>query len=182
MMKDDYVIVLDFLPHGKPGDRKAEPVAQVMGEKFFNLLEIIIKDDVVIKIRDKLYVGEDKRDQVKYIRGRIDYSSLTNFAKNEIEQVISDLVNTDEKRFVNFFNKASPVTNRLHTLELLPGVGKRHLWDIISERKKKSFENFKEVQDRIKMLPDPKRMVIKRILQELQDVDRHRLFVGSGFI
>ena len=42
--KDSYVIVLDFLPHGRPGDRRAEPIAQAIGEKFFNLLEIVIKD------------------------------------------------------------------------------------------------------------------------------------------
>ena len=55
MMKDDYAIVLDFLAHGKAQDRKAEPIAQAIGEKFFNLLEIVLKDGLTIKIGDKLY-------------------------------------------------------------------------------------------------------------------------------
>ncbi len=177
--KDDYVIVLDFLPHGRPGDRKAEPLAQAIGEKFFNLLEIIIKDGVAIKPKDKLYIGGDKREEVKYIRSRIDYRQLTNFSKTELESTIKDLITSNEEKFVDFFNRAGPLTTRLHSLELLPGIGKRHMWEIINERKKKPFENFTDLKQRVSMLPDPNKMIIKRILDELQSKDRHRLFVAS---
>ncbi len=178
MMKDEYAIVLDFLPHGKPGDRKVEPIVQALGEKFFNLLEVVIREGTEIKPKERIYIGEEKRDKVKYIRGRISYNELTNFAKNELEEVILEQINKDEKRFVNIFNVAGPISTRMHALELLPGIGKKHLWDIIRERRKKPFENFKELQERIEMLPDPKRMIIKRILNELEGKDRHRLFVG----
>lgn len=177
--KDDYIIVLDFLPNGKPTDRKAEPVAQGIGEKFLNLLEVAIKDGVSLKANDRVYVGDDKRDQVKYIRGRISYDELTNYAKNMVVEIVTTIVDKDEKRFVNFFNKASPVTTRLHSLELLPGIGKKHMWDIVSERRKKPFETFKEVQERVPMLPDPKKIVIKRIIEDLEGKDRYKLFVGS---
>ncbi len=177
--KDDYIVVLDFLPNGKPTDRKAEAVAQGIGEKFLNLLEVAVKEGVTLKAGEKLYVGDDKRDQVKYIRGRIGYSELTNYAKNMIPEIVTGLVNADEKRFVNFFNKAGPVTTRLHSLELLPGIGKKHMWDIIGERRKKPFETFKEVQDRVPMMSDPKGMVIKRILKDLDESDRYKLFVGN---
>jgi len=180
MVKDDYVIVLDFLPHGKPGDRKVEAIAQALGEKFFNLLEIVKRDDVIIKPKDRIYTGEDKRDQVQYIRGRIGYSELTNYAKNEVESIIQELVDKDEKRFVNFFNLAGPITTRLHSLELLPGIGKKHMWDIINQRKTKQFENFEDLQKRVEMLPDPKKTVIKRIMDELEGKDRYRLFVAGG--
>lgn len=182
MTKDEYAIVLDFLPHGKANDRRAEPLAQAIGEKFFNLLEIIIREDVTTKPGDKIYIGEEKRDKVKYIRGRVNYDELTNFAKNELENTIVDFINKDEKRFVNFFNVAGPITTRLHSLELLPGIGKKHLWDLINERKKKPFDTFQELQDRVKMLPDPKRIVIRRIINELEEKDRYRLFVGSDRI
>lgn len=182
MMKDDYIIVLDFLPQGKPGDRKAEPIVQGLGEKFFNLLEVVLKEDVKVKPRDRIYVGEEKREEVQYIRGRITYNDLTSFAKTELEQVILDLISKDEKRFVDFFNKAGPVTTRFHSLELLPGVGKKHMWQIISERRRKAFESFKELQDRVEMLPDPKKIIIKRIMEELEGKDRYKLFVASGIV
>lgn len=180
--KDDFIIVLDFLPHGKPNDRKAEPVAQGIGEKFLNLLEVSVKDGITLKSNDKLYVGDDKRDQVKYIRGRIGYDELTNYAKNMVNEIVTDLVNKDEKRFINFFNKAGPVTTRLHSLELLPGIGKKHMWDIVGERRKRPFDDFKDLQTRIPMLADPKKMVIKRIIEDLEGKDRYRLFVGSPLL
>lgn len=177
--KDDYIIVLDFLPHGKPNDRRAEPVVQGLGDKFFNLLEVALKDGISVKIKDKIYVGEEKREEVKYIRGKIRYDELTSYAKSITEEVINELIAADEKRFVDFFNKAGPITNRMHTLELLHGIGKKHLWCIIEERKKKPFETFKELQERVEMLPDPKKMVIKRIIDELEAKDKHRLFVAT---
>ena len=182
MMKDEYAIVLDFLPHGKPTDRKPEPIAQVLGEKFFNLLEVVVKEGEKVKVGDRIYIGTEKRDKVKYIRGRISYDDLTSLAKDELEMILEEIIGKDEKRFANFFNLAGPITTRLHSLELLPGIGKKHMWDIIDERKKKKFESLKELQERIKMLPDPKRMVIRRIIDELKGKDRYRLFVGVGLI
>jgi putative nucleotide binding protein len=132
-----------------------------------------------VKPKDRLYIGNEKRDEVKYIRGRIKYNELTSFARSELEGIISEFVTKEEKRFVDFFNKAGPVTTRLHTLELLPGIGKKHLWDIITQRKKKPFESFKELQERISMLPNPKRMIVRRIIDELEEKDRYRLFVSS---
>jgi len=177
--KDDYVIVLDFLPRGKPTDRKAEPVAQVIGEKFFNTLEIVIKDGISLKTGDRIYIGADKREQVKYIRARIDYDELTNFSKSELENVVKDMMLRDEKRFIDFFNRAGPVTTRLHSLELLPGIGKKHMWGILEERKKKPFESFDDLRQRVEMLPDPHKIVIRRVLDELEGKDKYKLFVAT---
>ena len=132
-----------------------------------------------VKTKDKLYIGDNKRDEVKYIRSRIDYNALTSFSKAEIENIVKELIAADEKRFVDFFNRAGPITTRLHSLELLPGIGKRHMWDIIKKRRLKPFETFDDLKTRVAMLPDPKKMIVKRILDELQGKDRHRLFVAS---
>lgn len=176
-MKDEYLIILDFFPHGKPGDRKAEPIAQGIGENYFSLLEVAIKEGIVVKPKDKIYIGSEKRDEVKYIKGRISFDELTTFAKNLLKEIIEEIVEKNEKKFTEFFNKAGPITTRLHSLELLPGIGKKHMWEIIQERKKKYFDNFENLQKRISMLPNPKKMIVKRIMDELQSKDRHRLFV-----
>ena len=39
-MKEDYAIVLDFLSTGYADSYKREPIAQVIGEKEFSLLEV----------------------------------------------------------------------------------------------------------------------------------------------
>jgi len=181
MAKDEYMIILDFFLHGKPGDRKSEPVAQGIGEKFFSLLEIVIKEGEQLKAGDRVYVGEEKWDKVKYIRDRINYGDLTNYAKSELENIVLNLINGDEQRFVNFFNKSMPLTTRSHSLELLPGIGKKHLWQILSQRKSAPFTSFKDLQERVEMLPDPKKMIVRRVINELEEKDRHRLFVGGLF-
>ena len=179
--KDEFLIVLDFLSTGKPSDRRAEPVTQGVGEKYFSLLEVVVKEGVAVKVKERLYIGEGKRDQVKYIRSKISFSDLTSYAKDVLEEVVNEIVAKDEKRFVDFFNKSSALTTRMHSLELLPGIGKKHLWQILGERKKKPFESFDELHNRIPMLTDPRKMVIRRIMEELQEKDRHQLFV-SGIV
>lgn len=175
--KDEWAIVLDFLSHGHSAMDRSQPVAHVIGDEYFSLLEVIIRDDVTLKSGDRLYIGDGKRDKVKYIRGRISLEELTVSARGELEDTIEDIINKKPQRFLEFFNKSGNVTNRLHQLELLPGIGKRHLWAIIGERKSKPFESFNDIKKRVPLLPDPEKMVIKRIIEELQDRDKYRIFV-----
>ena len=178
-MKDEYVIVLDFLPRGRPDSRSSEPIAQTIGREYLSLLEIIIKPGVEIKTGNVLYIGEEKRDEVKYIKGRIKYNDLTNFAKKELENAIDEIIDNNEKKFIEFFNRAGPVTTRLHSLELLPGIGKKHMWDILKKRREKKFESLEDIKTRVEMIPDPKRIIKKRIIEELKETDRHRLFITN---
>lgn len=182
MPRDEYGIVLDFMPYGKPGDIKREPLAQIIGNKYFNLLEVVIKQDKKVEIKEKVYIGNKERDKVKYIKGRIKYDDLTSLAKTTLEEVLEDLITSNEQRLVKLFNIAGPITNRLHSLELLPGVGKKHLWKIIEERKNKPFESFEDIKKRIPLLPDPKKMIAKRLLEELKGTDKYRIIVGNPYI
>jgi putative nucleotide binding protein len=175
--KDDWAIVLDFLSHGHHGMERSQPVAQVLGENYFSLLEVIIRDDLHLKTGDRIYIGDGKRGEVKYIRGRARFEEMTVVAQEELIDTVEMIVKKNPKRFLEFFNKAGAITTRLHQLELLPGIGKRHLWAIIGERKSKPFESFDELKKRIPLLPDPEKMIVKRILEELKDKDKYRIFV-----
>ena len=179
-LRDDNCIVLDFLPRGHSTGRQ-EPIAQIMGDKYFSLLEVVVKRDVVIKNGDLVYIGEDKRDKIDHIKRRITVRELTTFARSELPFVVERLVKENEQRFVDFFNKARPVSTRLHQLELLPGVGKKHMWDIIEDRKKNGpFKSFEDIKQRIKLMPDPANTISKRIMEELENENvRYRLFVSG---
>lgn len=177
LKKDENAIVLDFLSHGHYGMERSQPVAQVMGNEFFSLLEVIIRDDVKLTIGDHVYIGDGKRDIVKYIRGRLKLDDLTVAAKEELPDIVEDVIRKNPTRFLDFFNRAGNITTRLHQLELLPGIGKRHLWAIIDERKLKPFESFDDIKKRVPLLPDPEKMVVKRIMEELEDKDKYRVFV-----
>lgn len=177
LKKDEWGIVLDFLSHGHYGMDRPQPVAQVLGDHYFSLLEVIVRDDVIPKVGERLYIGDKKREKVKYIRERIKIETLTAAAKEELEKAVDRLIREKESRFMEFFNNSGQVTNRMHQLELLPGVGKKHLWAIIEERKVKPFESFADIKKRVPLLPDPEKMIVKRILLEIEDKDKYRLFV-----
>jgi putative nucleotide binding protein len=175
--KDEWAVSLDFLSHGHYGMERSQPVAQVMGDKFFSLLEVIVREGSTLKVGERAYIGDGKRDKVKYIRGRMGFAELTTAAKDEVQPAVEKIIKESPQKFLEFFNKSGQLTTRMHQLELLPGIGKRHLWAIIEERKTKPFESFAELKSRVPLLPDPEKMVVKRIIDELNDKDRYRVFV-----
>ncbi len=177
-MKDDWVIVLDFLPSGVASRGKPEPIAQVIGEKYFSLLEVVPREGMKFSLGDRIYVGEGTREKIKYIKRSISISELSAFSRSELEEVIKDLVREEEERFIEFFNKAGPISTRMHSLELLPGVGKKHMWELLEARKEKDFDSYEDLKNRVSLLPDPEKMLFKRIMKEIKGEDpRHRLFV-----
>jgi len=93
----------------------------------------------------------------------------------ELANVIERIVLNREKWFVNFFNVAQAVTPRMHALELIPGIGKKYMWQIIDEREKKPFESFEDLQKRVN-IPSPSKLITKRILEELMNKSKYRLF------
>ncbi len=180
-IKEEYAIVLDFLPNGYPFDtrptHKKTPIAQALGKEHFILLELVPKKGVSLQPTEEVYIGEGKREKIHHVVGRIPMSKLTETAKGELEFVISDLVDKNEAKFVKFFNESGPITTRMHQLELLPGIGKKQMWEILEQRKDKPFENFEDIKKRVKLLIDPKKAIVKRILKELNEEDRYSIFV-----
>lgn len=178
--KEEKAIILDYLPNGYPFDsrpsHKKTPVAQAIGEKHFTLLELVPKKGVFLQPYDNIYIGEGKREEIHHISGRLAYSKLTETARKEVEYIINEIVSENEAQFVEFFNKAGPVSTRMHQIELIPGVGKKHMWEIIEERRDKPFESFEDLKKRVKLMPDPRKVVVKRILQELEGDEKHKLF------
>jgi len=175
--KDEWAFVLDFLPHGHQGMSRSQPVAQVIGEDYFSLLEVIVQEDSVLKVGERVYVGDGKRDIIKYIRKRLELNELSSGASGELEDMIISIIKDKKDKFLEFFNKSGPITTRLHRLELLPGIGKKHLWAIIEERKEKDFESFEDIKKRIPMMPDIEQLIVKRVMIELEDKDKYRIFV-----
>jgi putative nucleotide binding protein len=177
MKKDEWAIVLDYLPHGYYGMRISQPVSQVVGEEYFSLLEVIVREGIHLKVGLRVYIGDGKREEVKFIKRRIEFKDLTTAAKEEVADVVEEIVKTKPSKFLEFFNRAGPITTRLHQLELLPGIGKKHLWAIIAAKKENEFKSFDDLKKRVSMLPDPEKMIIKRILEEMEDKDKYRIFV-----
>lgn len=178
---EEYAIVLDYLKHGYAseggGHRPKNPVAQAIGKTHLTLLELVPKHEIFLQPNQEVYIGEGKRDQIHHIKGRIPFERLTSTAAAELKHVVEKIVVDDESQFVEFFNKAQPLSMRMHQLELLPGLGKKHMWEVLDARKEKPFESFADLRERVKLLPDPKTIIIKRILSEAKGKEKYNLFV-----
>jgi len=178
---EEYVYILDYLPYGytiSPYERRGGsrgPIAQAIGEKYFMLLELAPMPGLELKAGERIPLLRELEGQLLRVTRRLTYDELTANARAELPEIIRQIVLQREAEFVDFFNKAEPLTTRMHSLELLPGIGKRILWKILEERKKKPFESFKDIYDRVKI--DPVKAICERILEELQTEQRHYLFV-----
>jgi putative nucleotide binding protein len=183
---EEHAVILDFLPNGYPFDTRPShlksPIAQALGKNRFYLLELVPKREIQLQPHQEVYIGEGKREEIHHINGRLSPSKLTRTAKMELEFAIRKVVKENEAQFVDFFNRAPPLSTRMHSLELIPGLGKKRMWEILEERRGQPFESFSDLKQRVKLMPDPEQAITRRILQELQGAEKHTLFVDGSFL
>lgn len=174
---EEYAYIIDYLPYGASSSYSREPIVQLVGENFFTLLEATVKQGSSPLVGQRIYVGKDSRDIVEKIKRRVAFSELTAAAKENLRTVVRTIIMAREKDFIKFINTAGPISIRLHQLELIPGVGKKNMEILLSEREKKPFEDFVEVRKRITTWLDPVGSFVERIINELEGKERRYLFV-----
>ncbi len=167
--------------HPRPSHKKT-PIAQALGATRYVLLELVPRKGLNVTPNEVVYIGEGKREKIHHILGRLPLDKLTATAQSELKVVLLELVRKNEQRFVDFFNNAQPLTTRMHILELLHGVGKKHMWEIIEKREEKPFSSFVDMKARVKLMPDPEKAIVNRILAELGGNEKHRLFVDVTWV
>jgi putative nucleotide binding protein len=175
----EMAVVLDLMPNGRPDDDRPayqkSPVAYVLGEAEFGLYELTLTDDADIGIGDTVAI-EPRGEHVESVRP-VDFEGLTGAARSELEYAVDDIIDRNERRFVDFYNDAQAITTRLHALNLLPGIGKKLRNGVLDERKRGPFESFEDVSDRVSGLHRPREVLVERIMEELREEDlKYRIF------
>jgi len=177
---EENAYVLDELPHGRPGAQRSQyhgrAVIQIVGDSYFTLLEAIPHRNANFAPGEKIYVGKKGRTKVEHILGRITYDELSSGARAELPVALEAIIRADEDRFINFFNNSQPLTPRMHAMELIPGIGKRLMWQIIEQRDRVPFDGFEDLQSRVN-LTDPVKLLSRRIIKELSEEEKYQLFV-----
>jgi putative nucleotide binding protein len=170
---EEYAVVLDFLAHGRSDGRGYGDgaLAYAVSVSDFALYELSLAGDADISILDRVRVRPDFEAGID--RGReVDYGDLSDGARSELDYVVEDIVDENERRFVDFYNDAQPISLRLHQLNLLPGIGDKLRDNILDERKRHGpFESFDDLADRVDGLHNPREVVVERILEEMQEED-----------
>ncbi|MFO7797677.1 MAG: DUF655 domain-containing protein [Promethearchaeati archaeon] len=166
------VIILDLLPHGHVGDEKPSwaraPLAQVLTFPDFVLYEVKYNRDSEIKVQEKdTYENFRNNKKLGEVLRKIDYDDLTNTSKALIQPIIEKEVVNYEDLFIRFFNNSTSITPRLHSLKLIPGIGQKHMWEILEARDRQEFVTFQDISDRTS-ISNPGKQIALRIIKELQ--------------
>ena len=173
------VVLLDVLPTGRPDDDRPgyqkSPVAYGLGVDAFRLYELALAEETDVSVSDRLPLNDDSVTRYREVA----FDDLTRNAAAEVEYAVEDVVESQERRFVDFYNEAQPITLRLHQLNLLPGIGKKLRNNVLDERKRGPFESFEELSDRVSGLHRPREVIVDRIVEEIREEDlKYQAFVG----
>jgi len=179
---ESYAYILDYLPNGRQTERgfHREPLALAIGEDELKLFELVPKSDakLVAGQRIPLVPLTGVSPPIDHVRRRIGYDELTVTGRSELPGALERIVRANAPRYLRFFNESPAVSRRFHLLELLPGIGKKTMQQIVDERRRAPFQSFEEIEARLH-LKSPEKLVVGRIEQELSGVeDKYRLFVA----
>jgi putative nucleotide binding protein len=181
---EEYTYILDYLSQGIPTSNfgKKEPICYAVGDDEFKLFELVPKPSVIVNIGERVYIGKDpaRRTVIDHVKRRVGPGDLTHGAMAELEYCVSEIVLSNQQRFIRFFNEAEPISMRKHLLEELPGLGKKTMTTILDERTKGGpFKDFKNLTERTGV-KTPEKLISARIVLELKDNDMKRyLFVSK---
>lgn len=174
------VVILDILLHGhleedKPSWAK-KPIAQVLTFPDFVLYEVKTNKNSDIQVQEqKTYEEFLNEDKLREVLKKIDFNDLTNTSKALILPIIEKEVLTYEEEFIKFFNNSTSITPRMHALKLLPGIGQKHMWEIIETRERQKFVTFQDISDRTS-ISSPTKLIAQRIIKELSRDVKYYLF------
>jgi putative nucleotide binding protein len=179
---ENYAYILDYLPNGRQTERgfHREPLALAIGEDELKLFELVPRPNLsfVASSRIPLVPVAGAPPPIDHVRRRIGYDELTVSGRSELPVTLEKIVRANEPRYLRFFNESPAVSRRFHLLELLPGIGKKTMQQIVDERKRAPFASFADLEQRLH-LKGPEKLIVGRIEQELSGVeDKYRLFVA----
>ena len=175
---EEYAYVLDFNSRGKSSTVRGRDgiIITAIGEDRLTLLEILGITNSTFEVGEKIYIGKEGRTKVQSVLGKMEYNKISSSAQSELDSVVENIVTNNESKFVEYLNKAQPLTPRIHALELIPGIGKTYMKTMLEEREKKKFESYQDLQERVGF-KEPIKHISERILDEITGESRMNLFV-----
>jgi len=180
--REEWVWILDYLPYGRETDNRPvyqkKPLIHALGDNKLIFMELIPVEDKIPPIHVKTHIGSRDEEYVERVKSRISYDDLSNGAKSELVSVLEDYVKINEGRFIQFFNEAKPLSMRQNSLELLPGIGKKLMMDVLDEKKKRPFDDFSDLKERVHSLHNPERLLVQRIIEEMKGDQKYYLFAA----
>jgi putative nucleotide binding protein len=170
-------IILDFYPQGKSFSRRSSedynPLAITVTTEWFRFFDVILVPGTIFSVNDHIKLTNKNKRILKL--KELQFNQLSSSALENLPHTIKEIVRTNESRFISFLNQAHPLTTQMHQLQLLPGIGHKRMWKVLETRKSRPFTSFSDFTERTG-ISDPGTMFHNRILIELEESPKYRLF------
>lgn len=180
--REEWVWILDYLPYGRETDNRPvyqkKPLIHALGDNKLILMELIPIEGKIPPVHVKTHIGGKDEEYVERVKSRISYEELSNGAKLELPLVLEGYVTANESRFIQFFSKAAPLSMRQNSLELLSGVGKKLMQDVLDASKKGPFAGFADLKARVPTLYNPEKLIVQRIIEEMKGGQKYYVFAA----
>ena len=175
---EEYAFVLDFDTRGRSSTVRGRDgiIVTAIGEDHLTLLEVLGIPNSIFEVGEKIFIGKEGRTKILSVLGKMDYDKISSSAQSELETIVENIVTINESKFIDYLNKAQPLTPRIHTLELIPGIGKTYMKIMLEEREEKQFESYQDLQERVGF-KEPIKHISERIMDEITGQSRMNLFV-----
>lgn len=149
-----------------------EDVVTAMSEKTLGFCRLKVKSDGQLLIpSQRLYIGLDgaQRKEVVSILGMARRDRMSNMAKMDMPLVVQMFVEEHASYFVDeFYNKAGPISLKVHGFELLPDVGKKKAAQMVEARNSVGvFASVEELNTACNI--DAAELLARRFVSELED-------------
>lgn len=177
---EETALVLDII-EGEVNTRndkyKGQTIVQAIGTNYFSLLEIIPTDEIQsVRLMDEIVLGKEERAVVETIIGRISVNKLSNVAESSLEESIEKILDLKRERFVSWLNNAPAISIRLHSYQVINGIGPKGMKAALEARKQKEFASFEDFEER-SGISNIKGLLKQRIFEELTDEEeKYHLF------
>ena len=76
------------------------------------------------------------------------FDDLTRVAELQFNDSFDKMIDDREAWYVNWLNKAMPISLRYHSLNLIDGIGPKYLKKILEVRKENEFLSFDDFENR----------------------------------
>ncbi len=155
---------------------KSGDILYALGQKFLNIMEILIYDNVMFEAGSKIPIDAVNRLNILSVLGRVQYKKTPDDIADAISPIVDTIVAKEEERFVEFINTAGPLTYRIHSLKTIPGISEKLSQNIIMERDDRKFDSYADIEERASVRNIAKN-ISSRIKEEIIDDTKTNVFV-----
>ena len=114
---------------------------------------------------------ENERDEIESVLRIIRYKDLSGQGKNDISQVIGDIILDNPEPYLSFFNKAQHLNRKMHSFGLLPALG-RKLASQLVELRGRGWASLEDVDASLKQIRpnfSVEELLAERFVQEMEN-------------